>query len=182
MVTILQVVPRLDAGGSELATIEIAQALFRAGAIALVATEGGRMAEEIGKAGGEIVTLPVASKSPFTMIANIGRLAGLIEERGVDLVHARSRAPGWSAFLAARQTLRPFVTTYHGAYGEVGPFKATYNSVMAKGERVIANSRYTASVVEERYASVHDRIRVIYRGVDRGTSIPTPSMRKTSRG
>ena len=75
MVTILQVVPRLDAGGSELATIEIAQALFRAGAVALVATEGGRMAEEIGKAGGEIVTLPVASKSPFTMIANIGRLA-----------------------------------------------------------------------------------------------------------
>jgi len=172
MVTILQVVPRLDAGGSELATIEITQALLRAGAVALVATEGGRMAEKIGKAGGEIVTLPVASKSPFTMIANIGRLAGLIEERGVDLVHARSRAPGWSAFLAARQTLKPFVTTYHGAYGEVGPFKATYNSVMAKGERVIANSRFTASVVEERYASVHDRIRVIYRGVDRGTFDP----------
>ena len=58
MVTILQVVPRLDAGGSELATIEIAQALFRVGAVALVATEGGRMAEEIGKAGGEIVTFP----------------------------------------------------------------------------------------------------------------------------
>ena len=101
-------------------------------------------------AGGEIVTLPVASKSPFTILANIGRLANLIEERGVDLVHARSRAPAWSAFLAARRTGKPFVTTYHGAYGEVGPFKAAYNSVMAKGDRVIANSRYTASVIEAR--------------------------------
>jgi glycosyltransferase involved in cell wall biosynthesis len=172
MVTILQVVPRLDAGGSELATIEITQALSRVGATALVATEGGRMASEIGKVGGEIVTLPVASKSPFTILANIGRLAKLIEERGIDLVHARSRAPAWSALIAARRMGKPFVTTYHGAYGEVGPFKAAYNSVMARGDRVIANSQYTAQVIEERDASAHDRIRVIYRGVDRRTFDP----------
>jgi hypothetical protein len=43
-VTILQVVPRLDAGGSEQATVEIADALTRVGASGLVATEGGRMA------------------------------------------------------------------------------------------------------------------------------------------
>ena len=90
------------------------------------------MAEEVARAGGEIVTLPVASKSPFTILANISRLTRLIEQRGVDLVHARSRAPAWSAFLAARRTGKPFVTTYHGAYGEVGPFKAAYNSVMAQ--------------------------------------------------
>jgi len=172
MVTILQVVPRLDAGGSELATIEIAQALSRAGASALVATEGGRMADEVGNAGGEIVALPVASKSPFTILANIGRLTKLIRDRKVDLVHARSRAPAWSAFLAARRTGKPFVTTYHGAYGEVGPFKAAYNSVMAKGDRVIANSRYTASVIEARDARAKDRIRVIYRGVDQSVFDP----------
>jgi glycosyltransferase involved in cell wall biosynthesis len=172
MVTILQVVPRLDAGGSELATIEIAQALTRAGARALAATEGGRMAEEVGKAGGEIVTLPVASKSPFTILANIGRLTKLIEERQVDLVHARSRAPAWSALLAARRTGKPFVTTYHGAYGEVGPFKAAYNSVMARGDRVIANSRYTASVIKARDAGAKERIRIIYRGVDRAIFDP----------
>jgi glycosyltransferase involved in cell wall biosynthesis len=167
MVTILQVVPRLDAGGSELATIEIAQALARAGAKALVATEGGAMTEDVVNAGGEIITLPVASKSPVTMLANVGRIADVIESRGVALVHARSRAPAWSAFLACRQTNTPFVTTYHGAYGEMGPFKAAYNSVMAKGDRVIANSRYTASVIEARNRSAAHRIRVIYRGVDR---------------
>ncbi len=166
MVTILQVVPRLDAGGSELATVEIAQALTRAGAKALVATEGGRLANEIEKGGGEIVRLPVASKNPLTILANTQRLIRLIDERGIDLLHARSRAPAWSAFLAARRKDKPFVTTYHGAYGETGPFKTAYNSVMARGDRVIANSRYTASVIEARDPAARERIRVIYRGVD----------------
>jgi glycosyltransferase involved in cell wall biosynthesis len=162
MVTILQVVPRLDAGGSELATVEIAQALVKAGAKALV----GRMAPEIAAAGGEIVTLPAASKNPLTMLANARRLTRLVKERGVDLLHARSRAPAWSALLAARRTGKPFVTTYHGAYGEVGPFKTHYNSVMARGDRVIANSRYTAQVIAEREHLAQNRIRIIYRGVD----------------
>ena len=60
-------------------------------------------------------------------------------------MHARSRAPAWSAFLAARRTSKPFVTTYHGAYGEVGPFKAAYNSVMAKGDRVKTSSDTTGA-------------------------------------
>jgi glycosyltransferase involved in cell wall biosynthesis len=166
MVTILQVVPRLDAGGSELATLEIAQALAPVGATALVVTEGGRMAQAIASAGGAIIGLPVARKDPLAMLANARRLARLIEDRGVDLVHARSRAPAWSALFAARRTGRAFVTTYHGAYGEVGPFKGLYNSVMARGDRVIANSRYTARLIEKRHAWAAPRIRVIYRGFD----------------
>src|SRR5262245_36942331 len=165
-VTILQVVPRLDAGGSEQAAVEIAQALTSVGASALVATEGGRLATAIADAGGEIVPLPVASKNPLTILANARRLAKLIEERGVDLVHARSRAPAWSAFLAARRTGRPFVTTYHGAYGNPGPLKNFYNSVMGRGDRVIANSDYTAQLIAARHPTARERIRVIHRGVD----------------
>jgi glycosyltransferase involved in cell wall biosynthesis len=164
--TILQVVPRLDTGGSEQATVEIAEALTRAGAKALVATEGGRMATAVTQAGGEVVTLPMASKNPFTILANVRRLARLIEERGVDLVHARSRAPAWSALLAARRTGRPFVTTYHGAYDSPGPFKTAYSSVMGHGDRVIANSLYTADLIASRHHVARERIRVVYRGVD----------------
>lgn len=80
-VTILQVVPRLDAGGAETSTVEINEALARAGATTLVATEGGRMVREITQAGGEIVELPVASKNPLTIFANAGRLTQLIECR-----------------------------------------------------------------------------------------------------
>jgi glycosyltransferase involved in cell wall biosynthesis len=164
--TILQVVPRLDAGGTERAAIEISQALTLAGARALVATEGGRMATDLAEVGGEIVREPMASKNPFTILANARRLRHLIEERGIDLVHARSRAPAWSALIAARRTGRPFVTTYHGSYGEPGPLKKIYNSVMGRGDRVIANSRYTAGLITSRHRAAEPRVRVIYRGVD----------------
>lgn len=164
--TILQVVPRLDAGGSELSTVEIVEALARAGAPALVVSEGGRLARDIVQAGGEVVEMPVASKNPLTMLANAVRLARLIKARDVSLVHARSRAPAWSALLASRWTGRPFVTTYHGAYGHAGPLKAAYNSVMARGDRVIANSLFTADLVAARDSAARRRLRVIYRGID----------------
>ena len=121
------------------------------------------------RAGGEVITLPVASKNPFTILVNARRLERLIKDRGVNLVHARSRAPGWSSFLAARRTKRPFVTTYHGAYGNLGPIKAAYNSVMSRGDRVIANSLYTAKLIVERQHVARQRIRVIYRGIDSAT-------------
>lgn len=165
-VTILQAVPRLETGGSEQATVEITEALTRAGAKALVATEGGRMATAVTGAGGEIIALPMASKNPLTILANARRLQEIVEERGVTLLHARSRAPAWSAFLAARRTKRPFVTTYHGAYSSRVPFKMLYNSVMARGDRVIANSHYTARLIAARHHVPQEHMRVIYRGID----------------
>jgi glycosyltransferase involved in cell wall biosynthesis len=96
----------------------------------------------------------------------------LFERRNIDLVHARSRAPAWSAFLAARQLAVPFVTTYHGAYGNRGPVKALYNSVMGRGDRIIANSRYTAELIAKRHALAQGRIRLIHRGVDESTFDP----------
>ncbi len=164
--TILQAVPRLETGGSEQATVEITEALTRAGARALVATEGGRLATAVTDAGGAIVTLPMASKNPVTMLANARRLAKLIEDRNISLIHARSRAPAWSAFLAARWTKRPFVTTYHGAYSSRVPLKTFYSGVMARGDRVIANSRYTAALIAARHHVPMARMRVIYRGID----------------
>jgi glycosyltransferase involved in cell wall biosynthesis len=124
------------------------------------------MATAMSEAGGEIVRLPMGSKNPLTILANARRLARLIEARGVSLVHARSRAPAWSALIAARRTRRPFVTTYHGSYGSVAPFKNAYNGVMARGDLVIANSRFTAELIVARHKVPRDRIRVIYRGVD----------------
>ncbi|MGH6865250.1 MAG: glycosyltransferase family 4 protein [Methyloceanibacter sp.] len=165
-VTILQVVPRLETGGSEQAAVEITEALTRAGAASLVATQGGRMATAIIRAGGEIIPMSAASKSPATIVANAWRLANLVKERGIDLIHARSRAPAWSALMAARWTKRPFVTTYHGAYGSKLPLKNLYNSVMGRGDRVIANSLYTANLVASRQYVARQRMRVIYRGID----------------
>ena len=164
--TILQIIPRLDTGGAELATVEITQAIVRAGGRAFVMSEGGRMAGDIERAGGENVPFAAATKNPLAIIANAIRLVRFIRERGVDIIHARSRAPAWSALMAARATGTAFVTTYHGAYGNRGPLKALYNSVMARGDLVIANSDYTGALVHERHATKKARIRVIHRGVD----------------
>ena len=164
--TILQIIPALDTGGAELSAVEIAQAIVQAGGRALVATTGGRMAKAITTAGGEIIVFPAATKNPAVMLANAHALAGIIRRENVDLVHARSRAPAWSALWATRMTNRPFVTTYHGAYSERGPLKRAYNSVMAKGSPVIANSAFTAGLIRSRYGTQAENIRVIHRGVD----------------
>jgi glycosyltransferase involved in cell wall biosynthesis len=164
--TILQIIPRLDAGGAELSVVEIAGALARAGARALVLAEPGRLAADVTAAGGEVVPFPAATKNPLRLLLNARLIALVATREGVDLVHARSRAPAWSALIAARRMGVPFVTTYHGAYGESGPLKRLYNSVMARGDTVIANSRFTADLIASRYATPPERIAVIHRGVD----------------
>ncbi|MDE2578211.1 MAG: glycosyltransferase family 4 protein [Hyphomicrobiales bacterium] len=164
--TILQIVPRLDGGGAERTTLEIAQALAESGARALVASQGGAMVGELQALGGEFTAFPAASKNPFTMARNVRKLAALIRRNGVDLVHARSRAPAWTALAAARRAGVPFVTTYHGAYSDNAPMKRQYNSVMAMGDAVIANSHFTAQLVAERHPDAQGRIVAIPRGVD----------------
>ena len=174
--TILQIIPRLDTGGAELSTIEITAAIVKAGGRALVTTEGGRLAPEITTAGGELITMAAGAKNPFTMARNAGRLADIIRREGVALVHARSRAPAWSALAAARRAKVPFVTTYHGAYNETNAVKRFYNSVMARGDVVIANSGYTRDLIIGRYghgdAALAAKVRVIYRGVECAAFLP----------
>lgn len=170
--TILQIIPELDTGGAELSAVEIADAIVRAGGRALVLSEGGRLAPRISASGGEFVPFAAATKNPVRLLWNAWAIRRMIAEEGVDLVHARSRAPAWSALIAARRAGKPFVTTYHGAYNERTRLKRAYNAIMAKGDTVIANSRYTKRLIEERYGTPPERIRVIYRGVDGSTFDP----------
>lgn len=164
---VLQVLPALVTGGVERGTIDVAAALAEAGWTPIVASEGGPMARELSRVGAEHITLPLASKNPLTIRRNVDRLSNLIEQRGVDLVHARSRAPAWSAWMAAARTNRHFVTTFHGTYN-LGWFglKNRYNSVMTRGERVIAISEFIAEHVWRVYGVDPDRIRVVPRGID----------------
>lgn len=164
--TILQIIPELDTGGAELSALEIAEAVVEAGGRALVLSEGGRLAPRLATFGAEFVPFPARTKNPGRLIWNARAITKIIDTESVDLLHARSRAPAWSTLRAARRTGKPFVTTYHGAYSEKSKLKSLYNSVMARGDVVIANSRYTADLVKVRYGTPEDRIRVIHRGVD----------------
>lgn len=165
---VLQVLPALVTGGVERGAVDMAAALVEAGWTAIVASEGGPMVRELVRAGAEHITLPLASKNPLVVRRNAGQLAELVASRGVDILHARSRAPAWSALMAAEQTGCHFVTTFHGTYNTGGYFglKNRYNAVMTRGERVIAISEFIAEHARRIYGLDPDRIRVVHRGID----------------
>jgi glycosyltransferase involved in cell wall biosynthesis len=164
--TILQVIPALGAGGAERGCVDVAAAVTKAGGRAVVVSEGGPLVRELDRAGAKHVTLPVASKNPWTIRLNANRLADVIRSEGAEIVHARSRAPAWSALWAARATGTPFVTTVHAPYSARNRLKRWYNSVMAKGDRVIAISGYVARYVQVTYGVPSGRLRLVHRGID----------------
>ncbi len=166
--TVLQVLPAMaeSGGGVERGTVEIAKAITDAGGRAVVASSGGRMTHDLRRVGAEHITLPLDSKNPFVIYANINRLAQLVRSYEVDIIHARSRAPAWSAYYAARRTGCHFVTTFHGTYGIEHPLKRHYNKIMTYGERVIAISSFIAGHIRQQYGTPSSHIRTIHRGVD----------------
>jgi glycosyltransferase involved in cell wall biosynthesis len=164
--TILQIIPDLEAGGAERTTVDIAEGLAMAGARPLVATTGGRLVGELQAKGGTWLPFPADTKNPFAMAINVGKLVQIIRQEKVDLVHARSRAPAWVALSACRVTGTGFVTTYHGAYSGGSAPKLLYNSVMARGDVVIANSHFTAEHIQTQFRIDPTRLRVIHRGTN----------------
>ncbi|MGB4100592.1 MAG: glycosyltransferase family 4 protein [Alphaproteobacteria bacterium] len=163
---ILQIIPSLVSGGAEQAVVDINAALLRTGAGSFVASSGGARAAEITAAGGMHVTLPLATKNPALILANAYRLADIITAHGIDIVHARSRAPAWSGYGATRLTRRHFVTTFHAAYAAGNTAKKYYNGVMARGACVIAISDFIAAHIRTHYPQAASRVVTIPRGID----------------
>jgi glycosyltransferase involved in cell wall biosynthesis len=163
--TVVQMLPALEAGGVERCTLETARALVAAGHRSFVISRGGRMVEQLVREGSEHVRLPVDRKSPFTLL-QVGPLRRLLRELDADILHARSRVPAWVAWLAWRgmpADSRPrFVTTMHGLHS-VSP----YSAIMTRGEAVIAGSETVRRHIQENYPSCPpERIHLIPEGVD----------------
>ena len=166
--TVLQVLPALESGGVERGTVDIARALAGAGWNAVVVSAGGRLVPEIEAAGARHVAFPVGSKNPLAWRRNVSRLVDTVHRHRVDIIHARSRMPAWIALRAARLTGCLFVTTFHGRYGDANLLKKRYNSIMIRGDRVIAISDHVAAEIQRRYGLAPPRLCTIHRGVDLG--------------
>ena len=164
--TILQVIPGLHTGGAERTAVDIANAVVQRGWKSIVASAGGRLLPQLMETGSEHIILPLESKNPFVILSNARRLQTIIEDHNVSIIHARSRAPAWSALIAARRCKIPLVSTYHGAYNQKNRLKALYNSVMARADIVIANSGWTAELIKVRNPTAVPKIRIIHRGTD----------------
>ena len=164
---VLQVLPELNQGGVELGTIEIASELQKRGIENYVASAGGRMAFNLERMKVKHFTLPLKTKNILKLYINSWRLSKIIKDYGVTIVHARSRAPAWSAYWAAKRCGVHFMTTFHGTYG-LGPLgiKKIYNQVMTFGERVIAISNHIKEHIIKNYGTDENKIRLIARCVN----------------
>jgi len=165
VVAILQILPSFDAGGVERVTFETVAGLASDGCKHHVASAGGRYARQLPVNVTHHV-LALKTKNPFTLLANAVRLYLLIKREGITLVHARSRAPAWSAILACAWLKVPFITTYHGTYNGVTGLKRIYNSIMARGDRVVAISRFILNHIERTHPTLIAKLTFIPEGID----------------
>ncbi len=162
---IMQVIPELGAGGAEQGCIDIAAELVASGAQAIVVSHGGSRLHELARVGAVHFDLPVHSKNPLVMMRNARALAKIIKRYNVDIVHARSRAPAWSAMKACQKTGARFMTTCHAPYNIQNNWKRWYNSSISQGERVIAISETVAQYLRDNYGVTDSQLRVIHRGI-----------------
>jgi glycosyltransferase involved in cell wall biosynthesis len=165
-VTVLQIVPSLEVNPTAREAIEIAASLGAAGARALVACAGGRMKGELQAKGGVFVPFPSRTKNPLAMALNVRRLARLIAAENTDIVHVRSRALAWVAYGATRLTKTPFVTTFPSVYQGSNPIARRYNSVLARGDAVLADSNFAAGLAAKLCFPGAAKIRVVHHGLD----------------
>ena len=151
-IKVLQVIPRLGYGGAETGCYDLAHYLAEQNWESYIITSGGPLLKYIKKDKVRLFRLPVHSKNPLLMILNFIIITLIILICNIRIIHARSRAPAWSCFLAAKLTRRKFVTTFHGTYNFDNSLKKFYNSVMTKSDLVIAGSNFIFSHIHDNYA------------------------------
>jgi len=165
-ISILIVVPALDAGAADVGALGLVRILTAAGHRAIVASQPGRLVADVTAAGGEFVALDLASNNPLRMLRNTAALSRIARERNCDAIHALGRSAAWSAYFAARLRGIPFMTSWYKGFREQNIFKHVYNGVMARGDRVVAVSEQIAQLINDRYGVPWERITVVPSSVD----------------
>ena len=163
---ILQIIPNMEIGGAERTVLEITSFLKDTEFSSLVLTSGGKLIGELEKENIEVIKLKIDKKNPYSIIKNFFLFIKIFREKKIDLVHVRSRAPAWSAIFAAKKIGIPVLTTWHGHVSNSSFIKKIYNSIMLKGDAVIANSAYTAERISKIYNIDLNKIDIISRGVN----------------
>ena len=168
-IKVLQVIPKLGYGGAETGCYDIAHYLYEKDCESYLVTSGGDLLKFVDKKKVKVIKLPVHSKNPLLILINAIILSFIILFLNIDIVHARSRAPAWSCYLATKITRRNFVTTFHGTYNFHSKLKKFYNSIMVRSNLVIAGSNFIFSHIKENYSefiNLKKRLLVIFRGIN----------------
>ena len=168
-IKVLQVIPKLGYGGAETGCYDIAHYLYEKDCGSYIVTSGGELLKFVDKKKVKVIRLPVHSKNPLLIFINAILLTFIILFLNINIVHARSRAPAWSCYIATKITRRKFVTTFHGTYNFNSKLKKFYNSVMVRSKLIIAGSNFIFSHIKENYSefiNINNKLLVIFRGIN----------------
>ena len=168
-IKVLQVIPKLGYGGAETGCYDIAHYLYEKDCGSYIVTSGGELLKFVDKKKVKVIRLPVHSKNPLLIFINAIVLTFIILFLNINIVHARSRAPAWSCYIATKITRRKFVTTFHGTYNFNSKLKKFYNSVMVRSKLIIAGSNFIFSHIKENYSefiNINNKLLVIFRGIN----------------
>ncbi len=168
-INVLQVIPKLGYGGAETGCYDIAHYLAEQECGSYIATSGGDLLKFVKKNKVGIFKIPVHSKNPVLIFINSIIISFLILIKKINIVHARSRAPAWSCYLACLFTNTIFVTTFHGTYNFKSKLKKFYNSVMLRSKLTIAGSNFIFGHINDNYneyLNKKKKLRVIFRGIN----------------
>ncbi len=169
-IKVLQVIPKLGYGGAETGCYDLAHFLPEKGYASYIATSGGELLKYINTEKVKVFKLPVHSKNPLLILFNTLIISLIIIFYNINIIHVRSRAPGWSCFFASKITFRKLVSTFHGTYNFNNNLKKFYNSVMVRSDLVIAGSNFIFSHINENYGKFflkkNRKLLVIFRGIN----------------
>ena len=99
---VLQVIPKLGYGGAETGCYDVAHYLPENNIGSYLITSGGELLQYIDRKKVKVIRLPVHSKNPILMFINSLIISAIILINGINIVHARSRAPAWSCLIATK--------------------------------------------------------------------------------
>lgn len=162
---LLQIIPELNSGGAEQATIDVAKSIGSLGNKSIIVSNGGRMVPLLKKHNIKHYKIPVHSKNILTIFLNIFKLRKIIKIHNINIVHVRSRAPAWSALFCKSKKIK-LVSTFHNIYGNENFFKKKYNKGLSKSDKIIAISQYVKKSIIKIYDIDSKNITVIPRGID----------------
>ena len=164
--TIAQILPALNTGGVERGVVEISKALVESNFRSIVISSGGHMEPQLRRTGTVHYKLDVHTKNPFRWPKIRKQLQVILEKEKVDLMHLCSRAPAWIAFPLGRILNIPVITSVHMRFRKANFLKKIYNSILTKGDAIIAISKHIESSIKTMFPEVVNKIQIIHRGVD----------------
>ncbi len=164
---IIQIIPRLNEGGVERGTVESSRIYVQQDHQNCVISAGGKLVETLTQQGSQHIQIDVATKNPFTFFSRAWRLRKALKAIQPDVVHIRSRVPGWLFKFANRTLHIPAVATLHGLNSV-----SRYSQIMVDFDRVICVSQQGVDYIRQNYQIPLEKIRLIPRGVDPTTFDP----------